>query len=90
MANKLSVKTTALALAVTSGIVSIACFLILWIWPSSLSLFGKIFHGLDLTKIATTNLSVTDAVVGLIVVVIIGLFVGALFAKVYNLFVKSK
>ncbi len=90
MADKLNVKTTALALGATSGIVSIACFLILWIWPSSLFLLGKIFHGIDLTKMAATNLSATDAILGLIVAVVIGLLVGALFAKVYNFFVKHK
>lgn len=89
MANKLDVKTTSLALGVTFGIVSIACFLILWIWPSSLSLFGKIFHGIDLTKIATPSLAPSDAIGGLVVALVLGLLIGALYAKVYNLLVKK-
>ena len=89
MANKLDVKTTSLALGVTSGIVSIACFLILWVWPSSLSLFGKMFHRIDMAKVATPSLTASDAVVGLVVAVVLGLLIGALYAKVYNLFVKK-
>lgn len=92
MANKLDVKTTALALATTSAIVYVACVLLVLIFGAQgVSLFAKMFHGIDITKIATTTVSsFTDIVTGFVELIIFALLTGVLFAKVYNLFVKSK
>lgn len=91
MANKLSTKTTALALAATSAVAYVVCvLLILLLGSTGVSLFAKMFHGIDITKIATTSISLTDTIIGFVVLVVSALLVGALFAKLYNIFEKSE
>ncbi|MDO8740758.1 MAG: DUF5676 family membrane protein [Candidatus Woesearchaeota archaeon] len=83
---KLNVKTTALTLAIVGGVLSLACAAIIAIWPGSLKYLGAIFHGIDLTAIAKTSVSIGSVILGLIEVVVIGAIVGALFAWLYNYF----
>ncbi|MBI2128871.1 hypothetical protein HYU07_01395 [Candidatus Woesearchaeota archaeon] len=84
---KLSVKTTALALAIVGGILSLACAAIIALWPAgSLKFFNAIFHGIDLTLIAKANVSIGSVVLGLVEVMVIGAIAGALFAWLYNYF----
>jgi len=83
---KLNPKKVSLSLAATSGIVSTVCALLIAVAPQfTVSLFGAIFHGVDLTKIQKT-MTVSSAILGTIEVVVIALIVGWLFAKVYNAF----
>lgn len=81
---KLNWKTTALALAAVGGIFSLACAAIIAIWPGAVKYFGAIFHGIDMTAIAKTNMSIGSVVLGLIEVMVIAAIAGALFAWVYN------
>ncbi|MBI2547286.1 MAG: hypothetical protein HYW23_02460 [Candidatus Aenigmarchaeota archaeon] len=88
---KLNLTITALALAVTSAIAYVACVLLIAVFGQPVvSLFGTIFHGIDITKIATTGTSLTDIATGFVVIFVLALFAGALFAKVYNWFAKGK
>ena len=84
MADKLSPKRTAFSLAIVSGIISVVCALLIAIAPQATTkLFGAIFHGIDLTKIAS-QITLTGAILGTVEVIIIGLIAGWLFAVVYN------
>ncbi|MEK6915483.1 MAG: DUF5676 family membrane protein [Nanoarchaeota archaeon] len=87
MTDKLSPKRTANALAVTAGIVSLVCYILILITPSgTVSLFGAIFHGIDLSQIAVEPASVGSGILGVIEVIILGWIIGWLFAKIYNKF----
>ena len=87
---KLNVKAFALASASTFGIVSVVCALLFWIAPAfSLGLFNNMMHGIDLASIAKTSFSLSSALVGLILAVILGYLGGALIALLYNKFVSK-
>jgi len=86
MAEKLDTKRVSLSLAAVSGILSAVCALLIAVAPQfTVSFFGAIFHGVDLTKIQKT-MTLSDAILGIVVVIIIALIVGWLFAKIYNSF----
>ncbi len=80
----LSPKRVSLSLAIVTGIVSIVCALILAIAPEGATkLFGSIFHGLDISKIAVA-ITWSNAILGTIVAIVAALIIGWLFAVIYN------
>lgn len=84
MVDKLSTKRVSLSLAYVTAIVSIVCALLLAVFPEgSTRLFGSIFHGLDISKIAV-SISLGNAVLGTIVAIVLALIIGWLFAVIYN------
>ena len=87
MNNKLNAKRVALSLAIVSAILYIACALLITIAPNlTIGLFGKIFHGLDITQIADISVSFGSTLIGLVEIIIYALIAGWLFAWVYNRF----
>ena len=85
MAEKLNPKRVALSLAIVSSIFYIVCALLVVIAPDfTTKLFGNLFHGIDITQIATTNISFGSVLIGLVQIIIYTLIVGWLFALIYN------
>ncbi|MBS3082056.1 hypothetical protein J4416_03955 [Candidatus Pacearchaeota archaeon] len=85
MTEKLNVKRTANALGVTAGIISLVCYILILIAPvGTISFFGAIFHGIDMSKIAVESVSVGNGLLGVIEAIILGWIIGWLFAKIYN------
>lgn len=86
MTDKLNPKKVSLSLALVTGILSIICALLIAIAPeATLKLFGAIFHGMDITKIAVA-ISLGRAILGTVTVIILALITGWLFAVIYNKF----
>lgn len=84
MADKLKPSKVGNALAITTGIVSIVCALLLAIAPQlTMNLFGAIMHGLDISQI-TIAITWGRAIFGVIVAVVLAWIIGWLYAKVYN------
>ena len=83
---KLNWKVVSLALASVGGVLSLLCAAIIMIWPGSLKYLGAIFHGIDMTAIAKTDVSFGSVILGFVEVVIIGAITGAVFAWLYNYF----
>ncbi len=84
MKDKLNTKKLTLSLAVVTGIVSTACALLIAIAPgATMGLFGSIFHGIDITKIAVA-FSWGSAILGIIVATALASVTGWLFATIYN------
>ena len=84
MKDKLSPKKVSLSLAFVTGIVSIVCVLLISIAPeATLKLFGAIFHGADITKIAVA-ISLGRAILGTVVAIVLALITGWLYAIIYN------
>lgn len=84
MVDNLNVKKTSYSLAIVVGIVYIICALLIAIAPAgTVNLFGALFHGIDISKIATTP-DFSRTVLGFVEILILGLIVGWLYAKIYN------
>ena len=84
MSDKLNPKVVSLSLVSISVVVSLVCaFLIAIIPGATLKFFGSIFHGIDMTKIATP-ITLSGVLVGLIAIVIVAFVTGWLFAIIYN------
>jgi len=85
MAEKLNPKRVALSLAIMVSILYIVCALLVAIAPDfTTKLFSNLFHGIDITEIATTNISFGSTSLGLIQIIIYTLIAGWLFAWIYN------
>ncbi len=86
MEDKLNSKKVSLALGSVSFVLSIICLLLIAAAPAIMTnVFGSIFHGIDITQIAAP-ISWGNAILGVIVVAVIGLIAGWLFAVIYNKF----
>ena len=84
MEDKLNTKKVAFSLAWISGIVYIICAVLVAISPvGTVKMFRYLFHGIDISKIATTP-TLANSILGLFEIVILALFVGWLFAWIYN------
>ena len=89
MANELNPKVVSFSLASASGIFSLLCALLLAIAPeAALKFFGSIFHGADITKIASP-VTISGALTGLIAVVIVSFVFGWVFSVTYNYFLNK-
>ena len=88
MGEKLSAKRVSLSLAITSGVFSTACALLIAIAPQFMIKFlGAIFHGIDISQIERT-MTLSGAITGIIAAIIVALITGWLFAVIYNKFAK--
>jgi len=84
MADKLNTRRVANSLAITAGIFSLACALLILMAPAfTVNLFGAIFHGIDLSQISKTA-TLGSSILGIIEAMILGWIAGWLFAVVYN------
>ena len=85
MKERLNEKKVANTLAVTAGIISLVCYILILIVPvGTISFFGAIFHGIDLSKIAVESISIGNGLLGVVEAIILGCIIGWLFAKIYN------
>ncbi len=88
---KKDINATGIALALTLGIVSILCLLLLLVAPQfALSLFGSLMHGIDLSKIAITPTLGGQTILGLVVALAGGYLFGVIFAAIYNKFAAKR
>lgn len=78
------------ALAATSGILYAACVALIAIWPAAtMDLFAKMFHGIDITKIAGAPAGLDGVLLGFVQIIVYGFLAGWIFAKAYNYFLKK-
>ncbi len=84
--NELNSTRVALSLGLVFGIVYLACALLFAVIPREMKLAtSNLFHGFNITAIESRNvMSFGSVLFGLVEVVIFGLFVGWLFALIYN------
>jgi hypothetical protein len=85
MVDKLNPKRIANTLGVVFAGVSLLCAVLVLVFPgAAMSVFSNIFHGIDITQIAKSSVSIGSIIIGLIEVFILGWIIGWLFAVVYN------
>lgn len=78
---------TANAVSLTIGIISTVCALGIMLLPSvSLTISQSWFHGLDISKISSPNLTLGSFALGLVSAMVLSWPVGYIFASLYNLF----
>ncbi len=78
------------ALATTSGILYAACVALIAIFPAAtMDLFAKMFHGIDISKIASAPAGLDIILIGFVQILIYGFLAGWIFAKAYNYFLKK-
>ncbi|MEK7495188.1 MAG: DUF5676 family membrane protein [Patescibacteria group bacterium] len=81
---------TANAVAVTTVIVYVVCRFLVALFPELfLNIARSWFHGIDIGKIASFDLSTSSFILGLVSSSLTAWLVGYLFAKLYNYFLKS-
>ncbi|HLC82893.1 MAG TPA: DUF5676 family membrane protein [Bacteroidia bacterium] len=85
MINELNPKRVANTLGIIFAGVSFLCAILVLIFPgATMNLFSNIFHGIDITQIAKTSISLESIMIGLIEAFILGWIIGWFFAVVYN------
>ena len=85
MTDRLNPKVVAFSLAGVSAISYVACATLFAIAPlATLGFFKNMFHGVDITKIAVTNVSLENTITGFVAVTLLSLAFGWLFAVLYN------
>ena len=85
--DELNKKVVGLTLGFTSAIVYVICAVWYAIAPKSLIGYGNyLFHGIDLTSIATKTVTFSSAIIGLVVIFVSGYLIGTLFAALFNYF----
>lgn len=91
MAEKLEGKIVAMTLASVFGIIYIICAILFTVAAQgTLNLFSYMFHSIDITKIAATNLSFGGALIGFIETIVLSYAIGWLFVVVYNKLQKKR
>lgn len=78
---------TGFATALTVSLLYLACILVIMIMPkeTAVAFYNSVLHGIDISTILMSSMSLPQLVFGLINMFIIGWLVGATFAAVYNL-----
>lgn len=81
---------TANALAVTVGVIYVFCAVLVTLLPDvSMAVAQSWFHGIDLARISSWNITVGSFIMGLVSSVVAAWAVGYLFAYMYNMFAKK-
>ena len=81
---------TANAAAVTVAALYVVCRIAIALFPDlAMSVAQSWFHGLELSKVSSWNLSMGPFVLGLVTSAISAWLVGYIFATAYNYFVKQ-
>lgn len=80
---------TANALAVTTAVIYVVCALIVALLPDlSMAVAQSWFHGIDLAKISSFNITFGSFLLGIITATAGAWLIGFVFAKTYNKFAK--
>lgn len=80
---------TANAVGVTTAIVFVLCRVLVGLFPDfSFTIAQSWFHGIQLTKLESWNLTFSGFILGLVSSTITAWIIGYIFAKIYNSFVK--
>ncbi len=83
--------TTANAVATTTAVIFVACRVLVGLLPDlSFTVAQSWFHGIQLTKLSSWDLTMTSFFLGLITATIGAWLIGWCFAHCYNYFLKKK
>ncbi|MBS3113762.1 hypothetical protein J4448_01550 [Candidatus Woesearchaeota archaeon] len=83
---KLNKNVVALSVGITTALVYLVCLAFVAIFPlqTIVTVSNYFVHGIDISSIATKNMTLAKSVIGLIVVALSSAVVGYVFALIYN------
>lgn len=86
---KLKEYLVANVLAVTTAIVFVVCRILVGFFPdASFAVAQSWFHGIELSKLSSWNLTTSAFILGLVSSTITAWVIGYIYTKVYNAFAK--
>ena len=88
---KLHVKKLGFSLGLTGAIAYLGCMIIMFIAgkEGTITFFNSLLHGLDVTQVVRMDISIVEAIFGIIQTFILGWLVGACIALLYNVQIKK-
>jgi hypothetical protein len=89
--NHISTKKLGLALGITGTLLYTGCATVMLLagHDGSITFFNNILHGLDVSSIVRMDISLADALIGLVQTFILSWLVGACIAVIYNISFNS-
>lgn len=84
---KLSIKAASLATGIFGALIAALCGGLVWIWPKEMTQFASWWSHMDFTVLART-VTLFSFIGSIIITFFIGLIFGAVFAWLYNKFVR--
>ena len=83
---KLNKNVVAVSVGITTALVYLVCLAFVAIFPlqTIVTVSNYFVHGIDISSIATKNMTLAKSVIGLIVVALSSAVVGYVFALIYN------
>lgn len=82
---------TANAAAATTAVVFVVCRVLIGLFPDlSFTIARSWFHGIELTRLGSWNLTASSFVLGIVSATITAWVIGYLFAFLYNWFLKKR
>lgn len=83
---KLNHNTVALSLGITASMLSAICWIVISILPmqTMIALSNNLFHGMDISSIATESKPFFSLIIGIIAWFLIGAMTGYIFSFIYN------
>jgi len=90
--NNINIKRFGLAVGITSSLLYLGCAVLLMVIgrEETVFFFNTIFHGLDATTILKTSMPFQEVILGIVEIFVLGWFVGACIASIYNVTFKSE
>jgi len=88
---KINIRNAGIAGGVTGGALSVICLIAVLILPSEaeIAIANSLMHSIDVSTITKATVSLTGAVLGILIAFAIGWFIGTFFALTYNLLSKN-
>lgn len=90
--NRLNVKKLGIAVGLTGAIAYLGCMIIMFTagQEGTVKFFNSLLHGLDTSNVIRMDVSISEAILGIVQTFVIGWLVGACIAAFYNAQIKSK
>ncbi|MAN29505.1 MULTISPECIES: DUF5676 family membrane protein [Flavobacteriaceae] len=89
---RLNVKKFGFALGLTGALIYLGCMIVMATagQEGSITFFNSLAHGLDVTTIIRMDVPLSEALIGIIQIFILGWLIGACIAAFYNAQIKNK
>ncbi|OGX06724.1 MAG: hypothetical protein A2Z88_09630 [Omnitrophica WOR_2 bacterium GWA2_47_8] len=83
----INVKKFALSFGLTFAFLRLLCVVVMALTPreATVAFFNTLLHGLDVSSVLRTDISMLEQVYGLIQIFVLGWLLGASIASIYNL-----
>lgn len=87
----LNPKSMALSFGIVAALIYMACWLFIAVFPIEIiiKVSNSLMHGIDVSSIAVKDMSISESLLGFIIVVLGSIIVGYVFAVSYN-WIKEK